>query len=321
MIIHWNNIVNLKMHRNIELDIFKGLLIIFVVIGHTDIVIPYRFNMPAFFLISGYLTNKWSFSKSKLVKFFVPYLCYSIVFYLIFLPEPLLKNLIRTLYGGRLNTLIYSYPYWFINAFALVNLGFGTIVGKSLKLGEKITIDYATILFLISYVLIHTPLFSILPYPLPLSMDCAFGAYIFYYIGYKLKSVDIMNIKKYWIILIISILFICCNDYLDWNYNMKDMTYNSLWLDMLVPCSFIYLLYVFSLLLKKVCYVSDALVYIGSSSMTIFYTHAAILFLFKNEVTTWLNVFFAIIIGLFIHYLFGRNKYTSLLFLGRQIKT
>ena len=141
------------MKRNIELDILKGLLIIFVVIGHTDVVIPYRFNMPAFFLISGYLTKKWSFGKSKLVKFFVPYLCYSIVFYLIFSPEPLHKNLVRTLYGGRLNTLPYSYPYWFINAFALVNLGFGAIVGKSVKLGKEIAIDYTTILFFISYII------------------------------------------------------------------------------------------------------------------------------------------------------------------------
>ncbi len=311
------------MHRNRELDILKGLLIIFVVIGHTNIKIPYLdvfwFHMPAFFLISGYLTKQWSFSKGKLIKFFVPYLCYSIVFYLLFSPEPLYKNIVRTLYGGRLNTLAYSYPYWFINAFALVNLGFGTILSKSLKLSKEITIDYATILFLISYILIHTPLFSILPYPLPMSMDCAFGSYIYYYIGYKLKSVDIMNIKKFWIILIIPVLFIYLNNCLDWNYriNMKDITYNSLLLDLLVPCSFIYLLYVFSLLLKKICYVSDALAYIGCSSMTIFYTHAAILYLFLNDVPTWWNVLFAIIIGLFIHILLGKNKYTSLLFLGR----
>ena len=85
----------MKKHRNIELDILRGLLIIFVVIGHTNIKIPYLdvfwFHMPAFFLISGYLTKQWSFSKSKLIKFFVPYLCYSIVFYLIFSPKPLLK--------------------------------------------------------------------------------------------------------------------------------------------------------------------------------------------------------------------------------------
>jgi fucose 4-O-acetylase-like acetyltransferase len=311
------------MKRNIEIDILKGLLIIFVVIGHTDIKIPYLdvfwFHMPAFFLISGYLTKQWSFSKSKLIKFFVPYLCYSVVFYLLFSPEPLYKNIVRTLYGGRLNTLAYSYPYWFINAFALVNLGFGTILSKSLKLSKEITIDYATILFLISYILIHTPLFSIFPYPLPMSMDCAFGAYIYYYTGYKLKSVDIMNIKKFWIILILPALFIYLNNYLDWNYkiNMKDITYNSLLLDMLVPCSFIYLLYIFSLLLKKVCYVSNTLVYIGSSSMTIFYTHAAILFLFKNEVPIGLNILFTIMIGLIIHNLFGRNKYTSIVFLGR----
>ena len=50
------------MGRNIELDILKGIMIIFVVIGHTSIKIPffdiYWFHMPAFFLISGYLAKK-----------------------------------------------------------------------------------------------------------------------------------------------------------------------------------------------------------------------------------------------------------------------
>ena len=50
------------MERNIELDILKGIMMIFVVIGHTNITIPYFdvywFHMPAFFLISGYLAKK-----------------------------------------------------------------------------------------------------------------------------------------------------------------------------------------------------------------------------------------------------------------------
>ena len=54
--------------RNIELDILKGIMIIFVVIGHTNIAIPfmdvYWFHMRAFFLISGYLAkNKGSVKK------------------------------------------------------------------------------------------------------------------------------------------------------------------------------------------------------------------------------------------------------------------
>ena len=51
------------MVRKVEFDILKGILIIFVVIGHTNLKIPYFdifwFHMPAFFMVSGYLTKKW----------------------------------------------------------------------------------------------------------------------------------------------------------------------------------------------------------------------------------------------------------------------
>lgn len=50
-------------NRKPEFDILKGILIIFVVIGHSSIHIPYInffwFHMPAFFMITGYLTKKW----------------------------------------------------------------------------------------------------------------------------------------------------------------------------------------------------------------------------------------------------------------------
>ena len=309
------------MTRNIELDILKGLLIIFVVIGHTDIVIPYRFNMPAFFLISGYLTKNYSFSMNKVFKFFVPYLCYSILFYLIFTPEPLLKNIIRTLYGGRLNTLVYSYPYWFINAFAIVNIIFGIFFDKSLKIGKVLNVNYTTIIFLFSYILIHTHLFRILPYPLPMSIDCALGGYVFYYLGFKLKKVDLINNRKYLTILIIPFAFIILNRFLDLNYrfNMKAMSYHSIWLDLLIPCSFVYLLYIISVLLKKISYISNLLVKVGSSSMTIFYIHAAILYILKNEITTVMNVAITIVIGVVVHKLLTRFEFSRFLFLG-QIK-
>lgn len=47
--------------RKPEFDILKGLLIVTVVMGHTSFKIPlidaYWFHMPAFFMITGYLTR------------------------------------------------------------------------------------------------------------------------------------------------------------------------------------------------------------------------------------------------------------------------
>lgn len=50
------------MERKIEFDILKCILIIFVVTGHIGVNIGfdvYWFHMPAFFMISGYLTQKF----------------------------------------------------------------------------------------------------------------------------------------------------------------------------------------------------------------------------------------------------------------------
>lgn len=47
-------------HKIDWIDIFKGILIIFMVIGHSTTwgsSYIYAFHMPAFFFISGYTTN------------------------------------------------------------------------------------------------------------------------------------------------------------------------------------------------------------------------------------------------------------------------
>lgn len=115
--------------RKIEFDILKGILIITVVLGHTSAKIPYIdvfwFHMPAFFMITGYLTRKWLEPKDlviavknkdifiirKLGKYVLPYLSYSIVFFFIFRPESILRNLVRVIYAGANNTTVYSYPF------------------------------------------------------------------------------------------------------------------------------------------------------------------------------------------------------------------
>ena len=125
----------MKTHNNIrkiEFDIFKGLMIISVVIGHTDVTIPYInvfwFHMPAFFLVSGYLTADWRLDKNswkkKIKKFVIPYITYSILLYIIFQPEPIIKNIARTIYAGRYNITMYSYPFWFINSLLVVNVAY-----------------------------------------------------------------------------------------------------------------------------------------------------------------------------------------------------
>lgn len=123
-----------KSNRLEHIDILKGLLIILVVIGHIG-GIPtlhkyiYWFHMPCFFMISGYLFQaKKKKTKNiiitKIQNYTIPYLFWSIFFYLIFIPEPIPKNIIRVIWGGSLNSLQYSYQFWFINALCLASIIF-----------------------------------------------------------------------------------------------------------------------------------------------------------------------------------------------------
>lgn len=127
------------MKRLEEFDTMKGVLIILVVIGHTAILPQYWnemifwFHMPVFFMITGFLTNKWiSFGnrdllKRKFVSLSIPYLSYCVIFYLIMGNDPFWKFIVKTLLAGRLNITLYSFPYWYISALFVALLMYGTL--------------------------------------------------------------------------------------------------------------------------------------------------------------------------------------------------
>ena len=102
--------------RKPEFDILKGLLIIFVVIGHIVCgesqihTIIFWFHMPVFLMVSGYFlkdsTTIKPWSKAALSKLFqrycVPYLSWSILLFIVFHPESIWKNAVRTCWGGQI---------------------------------------------------------------------------------------------------------------------------------------------------------------------------------------------------------------------------
>ena len=118
------------------IDIAKGILIMLVVVGHTDFgefgnffahTLILWFHMPAFFLISGVLfkmpisnpvKNKTTFVKA-VKHYIVPYFSWCLILWIIFRQESLVKNFIRVCYGGCLNTNMYSFPFWFINSLCI----------------------------------------------------------------------------------------------------------------------------------------------------------------------------------------------------------
>jgi len=313
--------------REIEFDILKGIMIICVVVGHSNFrpLIPidvFWFHMPAFFLVAGYfmktpqknpLKDKGELIK-KLHRYVIPYFAYSLVFFLIFHPEGALKNLIRTLYGGFNNITIYSYPYWFINTLFTSSICFSYMlwIFKDKKLGEII---FAA-LILSLYIIIHLDIYP-LPFPLPWGLDESLGALIFMYTGFKFRTLK----NKEYCINTLSILALIFGAFLikenyQCYFNMEKMIYPNWVLDWIIPCSFIAFFYEICKWLKRNHYIKIGLSELGNASITIFFVHAAI-FVALNDFSTPVKIVSAIAGGYIVHHLIRRNKYTQLLFIGK----
>ncbi len=318
--------------RKTEYDILKGILIICVVIGHTCITIPFIdlfwFHMPAFFLITGILTKNWfnikdfwqsikSFKKGgykKLAKFIFPYFSYSLILYFIFQPTSFLSGIYLMFYGGTLNTNLYSYPFWYMNC-----LFFSILIYSSAKSFFK---KGLFIIVLIFWIIAHLHIFrNIITTPLPWGIDNAIGVIIYLYLGDLFKQVSF----KRWhlILLLIPIIFIFANKCFNLSYyiNCKDMTYNHALLDIIVPVSFTYLLYQISILIKNLNLPGRRILsYLGVCSISIYFTHAAILQILDRtlHLNIWVCVLSCLIFGSLLQTIFKRNKITSLLFLGKE---
>lgn len=138
--------------RKVEFDILKGILIVLVVIGHAIVSdtalhkVIFWFHMPAFFMITGYLTTRWNNSRKTIIRrikrLVVPYFSYSVLLFCLFHPEPLVKNIARVLYAGHMNITTYSYPFWFVNAMFVALCLHSFLLTKVNKGGVCTRIDY-----------------------------------------------------------------------------------------------------------------------------------------------------------------------------------
>ena len=127
--------------RKIEYEILKAILIISIVVGHTlatSLINVFWYHVPGFFMLTGYFSkssildgkylNINSVLINRLRRYVLPYFSYSIVLYILFQQEPVIKNLVRVLLGGGWNVGLYSYPFWFINALFVTTIAFDLIL-------------------------------------------------------------------------------------------------------------------------------------------------------------------------------------------------
>lgn len=324
------------MQRIEFVDVMKGILIIFVVIGHTN-VRPFGFDMfwfhmPAFFMVSGFLTRQFlSFNDRerllrKAKQFFIPYISWCILLFLIFREDSILKYIARVLLGGRMNITAWTYPYWFIFSlfWALLVLGSLKNVAKRIKKRycKKALAVWGEDIFVFSVILLiwsilHALCFWGVKIVSPWGLDCALGAVCYLYVGDSFKQ---YKYKKWHVVfIIIPVLIHIFLIYCGYTYkiNMGSIVYDHWILDLVIPIVCFFALYQLSILIARLHVLGFLFSIIGRCTLTIYFVHAAILHGCENLLPIQLNILLAIIFGTVLHLLFEQFKVTKFLFLQK----
>lgn len=308
------------MIRKPEFDIMKGILIVLVVIGHTSIRLPYIdlfwFHMPTFFMITGYLSQRWvpfndtAYLRHKAFQLLVPYLSYSIVLFLFIGYSPLWKYMLKVFLGGTLNITPFSYPFWYVNTLLVALVAFGLI--------KQLTQSLQLLLIASLYLIVHLMTYWDFHPPVPWGIDNAMGALVFIYIGDKFKVYKTQ--KWHYSLLCAPVLFTFINKLGGVNYriNMASIEYNHLILDLLVPCIFAFAIYLLCMYLKKWKYITYFFSVLGHSSLTIYFTHAALLYVLAPLIGQPIAVACCLIAGALFQHIFTRFNITRTLFLGNM---
>lgn len=251
--------------RNLTIDIMKGLLIILVVVGHSNWEyrsIIYWFHMPAFFMISGYLLKipekgiekQWILGKCK--DLLLPYLVYSFLLGLEKIPygvKEVLTHYARCVYGGE----VAGGVYWYITVLLISEI---TIViienriqkcfAKSLIYVAMYLVGVAESLILIPPNTIHVPVYTKLPW----NIDVCLMAIPYMMVGKMAwnnrgKIMGVLRSKAGTLLilgstLLLSSILYLSNAFIWFTLDMKYSQYKNILLDMICPivvCSSIWL--------------------------------------------------------------------------------
>jgi fucose 4-O-acetylase-like acetyltransferase len=319
-----------------EIDILKGVLIFFVILGHSTFEYSreiYWFHMPAFFMVSGFLfspqkatLNVIPFLKKKSVSLIIPYVTFLIcvsVFSLLLLDGSVfnLKFFAKLIFGGKLLANEFG-VFWFITSL-LFTIFIFTFLYK--KIENKTLLLFSVIIcFVIAHLessIIHQKKYDIY---FPLNLDTAFLGVVYFYIGFLFKSYfqyfKETIIRNRFISTILSIslaasVFLWVEGF---NFDMKYQNYGNVVFSLIIPVSITMVLLSLIVLLPKINFIDELLMMMGRYSLLIMYLHLLIKYiLIKYEAYNLiLFVALSIVIPVVLSKLFERNKYTSLLFLG-----
>ena len=189
--------------RNISYDIFKGIAILLVVIGHSPLCanevkrIIYCFHMPAFFWIyglafsetrhseRGFLTK--TFLLKKIRRLMVPCFIWGIL-YMIVSGNGSIRNVLAIAYGSQ-KSFVYAgslSSLWFLPCMFLSVIGFEILV----MVLEGARYKEVWLTFIAAALACCSPYFPRLPMGYPWSMDVAMMGLAFVIIGFLSKPFE-----------------------------------------------------------------------------------------------------------------------------------
>ena len=276
------------MNRKKWIDVMKGILIIFVVIGHTylneDIkTFIFWFHMPLFFIISGYLMkktkgdekyaqNKKQYIKKKVARYIVPYFSFYIL-NCILIGKFSLKSFLKLLYGGQNLGGVYWFPICMIISMILF-----LQINFKVKSSEKKKLIIILLYFIAIVESNVVKIFQIENFVLPWCIGILPLAITYISIGFFWREFtnrkSIVNI----IVIIITLLLILLQSFniINVKIDMKYEQYTNLIFVIVIPILFFVIVSNISKLIEKSKTISNILAYIGKSSMVIMYLHLLI---------------------------------------------
>lgn len=188
-----------KKSREAEWDVFKGILMICVVIGHLDFgdnvrQYIYAFHMPLFFLISGFFYHPSTKNlrdggvKNRAKSLLEPYIFMVMINYIFWIvlyrAENIFSPIIHIFWANTVDGIPIAGALWFLTSLFFVYL--------IVSILDRIDSDKWKIFVIISFAIIGS-LLKFLPFRLPLGLDCAIEGTVFFEMGYFLQSGKILS--------------------------------------------------------------------------------------------------------------------------------
>lgn len=332
--------------RDVSIDLLKVILMYLVIVGHIINVghvqeleslyqVIYWFHMPAFFLVTGYLTNLDKeatpvFVKRKFLTYIIPYFSFGILLFLCFMPN-IKEFLLRMFYGGSLHWGITG-PYWYICCLFVTLVFFKILRDKP--------IQYTAFLVVLMWIVAHycgelitykTPgRFASMRefFALPFGLTNLFLSSMFFFIGMIGKKLNVNKLRITPPLLAVLLTILIVGNGLFYKFDMKYVKANDAFLDILVPVVFTLSLFYASKLLARVNndIIGGLIVSISKAGLVCIFVHMAIIAVFQklgivfDEFNIWAYalIIYAISWGLYLF--LSQFKVLSFLFCGTTRK-